>query len=72
MQNANAMRDSLITEFVESYMQKLFYFCLKKTGSNEEAEELTQDIAVNVLTALNNGMIPTSFSAWVWQMGVQL
>ncbi len=68
MRNANAMRDSLITEFVENYMQKLFYFCLKKTGSNEEAEELTQDVAVNVLTALNNGTIPTSFSAWVWQI----
>ncbi len=68
MQSANVMRDSLITEFVENYMQKLFYFCLKKTGSNEEAEELTQDVAVNVLAALNNGTIPTSFSAWVWQI----
>ena len=68
MQSTNAMRDSLITEFVENYMQKLFYFCLKKTDNNEEAEELTQDIAVNILEALNKGMIPTSFSAWVWQI----
>ena len=68
MQNSNAMRDSLVKAFAEEYMQKLFYFCLKKTGSNEEAEELTQDVAINVLTALNGGTIPTSFSAWVWQI----
>lgn len=68
MQDANNMRDSLITEFIENYMQKLFFFCLKKTGSNNEAEELTQDVAVNVLAALNKGTIPTSFSAWVWQI----
>ena len=68
MQNSNAMRDSLVTAFAEEYMQKLFYFCLKKTGSNEEAEELTQDVAINVLEALNKGTIPASFSAWVWQI----
>ena len=42
----------LITEFAENYMQKLFFFCLKKTGNNSEAEELTQDVAVNVLDIL--------------------
>lgn len=68
MQSTNAMRDNLITEFAENYMQKLFFFCLKKTGNNNEAEELTQDVAVNVLAALNGGTIPTSFSAWVWQI----
>ena len=62
------MRDSLIHEFAENYMEKLFYFCLKKTGSKEDAEELTQDIAYNVLSALNGGTIPTGFSAWVWQI----
>lgn len=68
MQNSNAMCDNLITEFAENYMQKLFFFCLKKTGNNNEAEELTQDVAVNVLDALNKGTIPVSFSAWVWQI----
>ena len=68
MQETNEMRDGLIKEFTESYMEKLFYFCLKKTGSNVEAEDLTQDIALNVITALNKGTIPKSFSAWVWQI----
>ena len=37
MQDTNEMRDRLINEFVENYTEKLFYFCLKKTGSYIEA-----------------------------------
>ena len=68
MQATNEMRDRLINEFAENYMEKLFYFCLKKTASPVEAEDLTQDIALQIITALHKGTIPTSFSAWVWQI----
>ena len=68
MQKPNEMCAKFITEFTENYMGKLFYFCLKKTGNNMEAEDLTQDIALQIITALNKGTIPTSFSAWVWQI----
>ena len=68
MQEMNKMRDRLINEFTENYMEKLFYFCLKKTGRYEEAEDLTQDIALQIIIALNKNTIPTSFSAWVWQI----
>ncbi len=68
MQKSNGMCDKLINEFTENYMGKLFYFCLKKTGNNAEAEDLTQDIALQIITALNKGTIPTNFSAWVWQI----
>ena len=68
MQETNRMCDQLINEFTENYMEKLFYFCLKKTGNNVEAEDLTQDIALQIITALNRGAIPTRFSAWVWQI----
>ena len=68
MQDENTMRDRLIEKYVDMYMEKLFYFCLKKTGNHEEAENLSQDIALNVLTALNKGIVPNNFSAWVWQI----
>ncbi len=68
MQETNEIRDRLINEFAENYMEKLFYLCLKKTGNHIEAEDLTQDIALQIITALNKGTIPTSFSAWVWQI----
>ncbi|MGN1345755.1 MAG: RNA polymerase sigma factor [Eubacteriales bacterium] len=68
MTETNSMAERLIAEFTEHYMEKLFYFCLKKTGNSAEAEDLTQDIALNILAALNKGTIPTSFSAWVWRI----
>jgi len=40
------LQHKLITDFTEHYMEKLFYFCLKRTGNKEEAENLTQDIAL--------------------------
>ena len=68
MQETKVMRDRLINEFAENYMEKLFYFCLKKTDNHIEAEDLTQDIALQIIAALNKDTIPTSFSAWVWQV----
>ena len=68
MQETKEMCNQLVHEFAENYMEKLFYFCLKKTGCHEDAEDLTQDIAFQIITALNKGTIPTSFSAWVWQI----
>lgn len=62
------MQEKLIKEFTENYMEQMFYFCLKKTGDSEEAQDLTQDIALNILTALNGKIIPTNFSAWVWKI----
>ena len=60
--------NSLTRDFSENYMEKIFYFCLKKTGNNNEAENLTQDIALNILTELNKGNIPEKFHAWVWKI----
>ena len=68
MHETNEMLDRLLKEFAENYMEKLFYFCLKKTGNQIEAEDLAQDIALQIITALNRGTIPASFSAWVWQI----
>ena len=68
MRDTNEMRDKLIHEFVEKYMEKLFYFCLRKTDSRAEAEDLTQDTALNIITALEKGTVPTAFSAWVWKI----
>ena len=44
MQKENKICDRLINDFTENYMEKLFYFRLKKTGSKEESENLTQII----------------------------
>ena len=68
MHATNETRDRLTAEFAENYMEKLFYFCLKKTGNTAEAEDLTQDIADQIISALNKGTVPDNFAAWVWQI----
>jgi len=60
--------ERLISDFTGNYMGKLFYFCLKKTGNTLEAEDLAQDIAWQILSALNRGTVPEHFPAWVWQI----
>jgi RNA polymerase sigma factor, sigma-70 family len=61
-------QSSLISIFAEQFIGKLFYYCLKKTGRKEEAEELTSDIAVCVISALRGGIEPIYFSAWIWRI----
>lgn len=63
-----SIEKNLVEEFVNNYMEKIFYFCLKKTSNIVDAEDLTQDIALNVIEGLNKGTIPNNYSAWVWQI----
>ena len=64
----DAASNGLMREFADNYMETLFYFCLKKTSNSADAEDLTQDIALNILTALRSGTAPENFPAWVWQI----
>ncbi|MDD2268593.1 MAG: sigma-70 family RNA polymerase sigma factor [Eubacteriales bacterium] len=59
---------TLIEEYCSLYMEKVFYFCLRKTGRADEAETLASDIGYDIIRALNNGNIPVNFSAWVWKI----
>lgn len=54
--------------YVSDYLEKLFYFCLKKTGNAHEAEDLASDISLTVLTAIEKGAEIKRFSAWVWRI----
>ena len=60
--------DELIREFCQDYMEKLFYFCLKKTGNPTEAEDLCSDVSLQVIAGLKKGTVPDNFPAWVWQI----
>jgi RNA polymerase sigma factor (sigma-70 family) len=64
----NKTREILLQDFVDNYMEKIFYFYLKKTGNSNDAEDLTQDTALNVVIELNKGTIPSNFPGWIWQI----
>ena len=50
----------------EDIMKKLFYYCLKRTGSRYDAEDLSSEISLEILTMLNRGYEPVNFNAWLW------
>ncbi|MBQ8551981.1 MAG: RNA polymerase sigma factor [Clostridia bacterium] len=54
--------------YARDYIGPMFYYCLKKTGDRNEAEELASDIALAVLHALASYPPPAHFSAWVWKI----
>ena len=64
----SADKNLLIYSLIHDYAEKLFYFCLKKTSDNYAAEDLTSDILLNIITALEKGIVPEHFSSWVWQI----
>lgn len=68
MQEAKFFMKSHIHTYLEQYMEKVFYFSLKKTGTQQEAEDLSSDIFLCILTQLQRGVIPENFSAWVWRI----
>jgi RNA polymerase sigma factor (sigma-70 family) len=47
-------------------LQKLFYFSLKKTGNQYDAEELVQETALEMIKMLNRNYEPAHFNAWMW------
>ena len=61
-------QEALKRVLVEEYEEKVFYFCLKKTGSSTEAEDLASDILLNCIAQLDKGNTPEQFSAWVWKI----
>ena len=62
--------ESLAEYYAGEYLDKILYFCLKKTGSPERAEDLAQEISLCVLEELHRGVIPESFSGWVCQYDI--
>ncbi len=49
-------------------LHKVYYFCLKKTGDERGASELSSEISLHILQELNRGVIPNHFHAWVWRI----
>lgn len=50
------------------YLNRLYYFCLKKTGDPYIAENLAGEIVCEALISLNHGCEPTSFDPWIWKL----
>ena len=47
-------------------LKKVYYYCLRRTGNIHDAEDLTSEIMLEVLTMNDRGYSPTNFYAWLW------
>lgn len=54
--------------YAEEYLGKIFYYCLKKTGNEDDAGDLASDISCEILTSLHRGTVPEKFDSWVWKI----
>lgn len=68
MKDGKGLAELRISEFASEYFERVYYYCLKKTGNETEAAELSQDIALGIIEQLRRGACPDSFSGWVWQI----
>lgn len=54
--------------YSSEYLDKVYYFCLKKTKDAEDAKDLAQEISVEILSALAANRPIAHFSAYVWRV----
>ncbi len=52
--------------FTNEYLGKIFYYCLKKTGCEQDAADLAGEISFQVVQALSKGTEPEQLDAWIW------
>ena len=57
-----------IDEYCDSYLEKIFYFSLKRTGDEQAAEELTSEISYEIIYSLKRGAAPHCLGAWIWKV----
>lgn len=54
--------------FESEYLPKIYGFCRFKTNTEEDADDLSQDIAVEVIKAINTGKEIENMNAFVWSV----
>lgn len=54
--------------YTKEYLEKIFYYCLKKTHSEEDANELAADISCEIITAFKLRPEPKNLDSWIWKV----
>ena len=63
---------TLSETYCTDYLEKIFYYALKKTGNEADAGDLAGDISCEILKSLHRGAKPLNFSAWVWKIAANV
>ena len=60
--------EALMEQYASDYMEKVYYFCLRKCGDPFEAEDLASEITYEIMAALRKGILPQNLAGWVWRI----
>ena len=64
----NPTPEALMEQYAADFMEKVYYFCLRKCGDPFAAEDLTSEITYEIMAALRKGTQPQNYAGWVWQI----
>jgi len=60
-------KEKLIEQLL-SQMNKIFFFCVKRCNSRIDAEDLSQDILLDIIVNINKGINIKNFNYYIWQI----
>ncbi len=60
--------EKLFYDFEKEYLPKIFGFCIIKMNNNTEAEELAQEISLQVIRTLRSGKKIENMNALIWKI----
>ena len=67
MNNTINDKDLLIEQLLEQ-MDKVFFYCVKRCNSRADAEDLSQDILLDIIVNINKGIKIENFDYYIWQI----
>ena len=57
-----------LTEQLIAQMDKVFFYCVKRCNSRIDAEDLSQDILLDIMININKGIKIENFDYYIWQI----
>ena len=60
-------KEQLIEQLI-AQMDKVFFYCIKRCNSRIDAEDLSQDILLDIMININKGIKIENFDYYIWQI----
>ncbi len=62
----NNLYKNEVKEQVIEYVDRVFFFCIKRVKNRMDAEDLAQTIILEVLKSIEKGLVPANFDFYIW------
>lgn len=62
------MEELLIDKLLTEYLDKIYFYSIKRTSCVNDAEDLSQTILMEIIINFKKGIIPENFDYYVWKI----